>query len=103
MKNETYVINFKLGEREKQARNWEQQTQADYCEKIIDIYKELLDKCFGEWKKTNYDNYFEEMKDYIKLIDKIKNVAYNLEEPIKIKIYYDYNYERFIIEKQIDM
>lgn len=103
MKNETYVVNFKLGEREKQARNWEQQTQADYCEKIIDIYKELLDKCFGEWKKTNYDNYFEEMKDYIKLIDKIKNVAYNLEEPIKIKIYYDYNYERFIIEKQIDL
>lgn len=103
MKNETYVVNFKLGEREKQVRNWEQQTQADYCEKIIDIYKELLDKCFEEWKKTNYDNYFEEMKDYIKLIDKIKNVAYNSEEPTKIKIYYDYNYERFIIEKQIDL
>lgn len=103
MKNETYVVNFKLGEKEKYARNWEQQTQADYCEKIIDMYKKQLDTCFEEWKKTDYDNYFEEMKDYIKLIDKIKNVAYNSEEPTKIIIYYDYNYERFIIEKQIEM
>ena len=66
MKNKIYIVNFKLGENEKQLRNWEQQTQADYCEKIIDTYKEQLDTCFEEWKKTNYDNYFEEMKDYIK-------------------------------------
>jgi hypothetical protein len=98
-----YILNFKIGEENHKLRNWEQLTPPEHYETIIETFKDIVCDLCENWKNTNFDNYYDDMKNYITLIDKLYELMRYDNEQSEIIIFYDYPNERFIIEKQIDM
>lgn len=98
-----YVLNFKIGEESHKLRNWEQLTPCENYQTIIETFKDIVVDLCDRWKNTNFDNYYEEMKDYMQLIDKLYELMKYDNEESEIIIFYDYTNERFVIEKQIEM
>ena len=98
-----YILNFKIGEENHKLKNWEQLTPSEHYETIIETFKDIVVDLCNNWKNTNFDNYYEDMKNYITLIDKLYELMRYDNEQSEIIIFYDYTNERFVIEKQIDM
>jgi len=110
--NEVKVVDFRLSEEEHQKRNWEQATQEMTIEETIEFYKKIIVENCQEWNKTNYDNYFEEMVEMILLVEKLKDIEWadnnvdylkTYKKKYKVKTFYDYTYECYLIERQIEL
>ena len=98
-----YILNFKIGEENHKLKNWEQLTLSENYQTAIKTLKNIVIDLCNKWKNTNFDNYYEEMKDYMTLIDKLYELMKYDNEESEIIILYDYTNERFVIEKQIEI
>ena len=103
MKKDIYVLNFKIGEEKHKLKNWEQLTPSENYKTIIETFKDIVCDLCEKWKDTNYDNYYDDMKSYITLIDKIYYLMEYDEDQSEIIIFYDNTNECFVIEKQLDI
>ena len=96
------VLDFKLGEEEHRRRNWEVMFSSQPISAIIDYYKNEIESLVGEWKRTNYDNYFDDLRADVEVVDKLYDIM-GRDYKGDVVILYDYNSERYIIEKQIEL
>lgn len=112
MHNEIKVVDFKLSEEEHQKRNWEQTTEPISIDLAIDFFQHFIVDNANSWNDTNYDNYFEEMLQHSLLVEKLKDIQWadknvnylkTYNKVYDVKIFYDYTYETYIIERQIEL
>lgn len=96
------VLDFKLGEEEHRRRNWEVMFSSQPILEIIDYYKNEVESLVGEWKRTNYDNYFDDLRADVEVVDALYDILWR-DYKGDVVILYDYNSERYIIEKQIEL
>ena len=99
---QTVIIDFKLSNEEHEKRNFEKQTESLKIDLIIDFFQDNLKELMQDYINTTFDTTFDTIKQYMDLLDKLymlKQQNYNN----NVIVFYDYNYERFVIEKQQDL